>query len=528
MKRDVAINTLKLKGAISIEKSNYTVKITKNSRKKRNLTKSKLKNIAKKEKELFRKNNKWKEGQIMTLEKLIKEQVARVKNSLADKSKDAEQLKPGVEELKEYNDAISAKNPSRAQKSLLEKHSDYTNMLEIVEKLEEEAKSYRAIPTTVGVDSGKAQTKYAYTLSLEGNYILNLFDSRVERFSDCPHDMGSKFFVSDGYGTKGRIYSTNAARDIMEITKKTASGVDPVGNTKAHEYHHTLMLLALYEIAKETGKRVFNVGVGVSIDSYKVDQGAQVYLAMVQEKLPEELRIKAEEAALQDKAAADRIYQDYAEELKRKAIPKAYTLRKTKEDPITIIINHVQVFPETFTGATKCEIEAEDMVSANCTDIGGHNRAHLFIDNCKAQFNTVLPNRKGMTYIVKQIKNWFTTNDVNNTLDEATIKLYLSQRETMTPEIAASMKQAVFNIVDEILTEIESSQGYIPGVTSLMFIGGGSQSLEHYIREFLTTKANIPENKIFFNKDGIYSNVCGIYDAMENYLDTIEFSGDWA
>lgn len=415
----------------------------------------------------------------------------------------------------EYKKSLNKKG----KQNVIDSYNEQIKIKESITKLEK--KLLNLEPFQAGIDVGKYNTKLTYVppsqgelTSEYGNFTTDIFESRVQRATECRHDGGKKFFV-------GReLYSTSGAAKRVSDRNVIVNEniIEPMNNTKAHEYHRILLLKALYNIYLKTGRQVFDVGVGTSIDNYIEDNGAKVYLTMLDEKLPTELQVKVD--SVESKKEKNEIYKAYVEELKAQFISKEFVVRETGGEPVTIVINDLYIAPETVTGATM--IDVDDLAHAYVIDIGGLNESFLPIVNFAPIFDHIITNKNGMAHKYEEIANWLVSKSSEVTaMDRDGVEVILNNRDTMLDvNTEESIKDYMRIYFDEVTDKLKRNKVALKeGVTTLIFIGGGSQVLAPYIKDYYTNVCDMKGKVHIAEKDGIYSNVTGIYEAAANYFD---------
>lgn len=500
MQKELAISVFNFHGINPVEADEYDALIYKN------IPKVKI-----------RKENEFKEveGEIemeTTIRKkdvLVLEQEKIQKEIEEVKQKQAELNEPDVAK---YNRAIEAENKTATQKNIITEYESYQKSMRLLEKLSYELS--QLTPFIVGIDCGKYNTKYAYTIDNE-TLERGLFASKVERVSECPYDSGVKFFVDD------EIYAMLNAKRVSEEDIIRNLDIAPMPNTKAHEYHRVLMLKALYKIYLETGRRVFNVVVGASLDSYKEDEGARVYLSMLNEELPQEVQEQLKNT--HDIKEQHLIYKQYAQKVKNRFEAKSFTVRESGKEAVTLIINDLHVAPESVTGATK--VDYDDLLHAYIGDLGGLNDSFIPVVQYAPIFEHIISNKNGMMDKYRKIAQWLETKSSDCTIaDRTNIEVLLNNRHLMDASLEALIKEAIFDILTKMINKLmQNNIPFQPGITSLVFIGGGAQVLAPYIKEFFTEKVDLKGKLYIAEEDGIYSNVFGMFDAGVNYFDQRDF-----
>lgn len=447
-----------------------------------------------------------------TTQSLLEYERSVIKTKIESAKKEAEDTKP---DMGKYKRAIEAETKTPNQQATIDLYNQYLKKEAEVEKLEKELALLE--PFLTAEDTGKYNTKYCYFINDdegEGEFITELFPSKIERASECPHDNGIKFFVDD------QVYAMTSAKRVSDENSVRNPEIEKMVNTKAHEYHRILMLKSLYNIYLATGRRVFNVVVGTSLDSYREDEGARVYLSMLNEKLPEELENAVN--STNDPSVQHKIYKEYAEELKSKYISKSFVVRETGKDPVTLIINDLHVAPETITGATK--VETDDLEHAVICDFGGLNESYLPIVNYAPVFDSLISNKHGMADKYKKIAQWIETRSSDVSVDSTGIEVMLNNPAKINEKMNHLIKDALFSMFDEMVAKLKSnSVVYQEDVTSIICIGGGAQVLAPYLKEYFSTVVNIGNKLYIAEENGIYANVAGMYDTGEIYFDQREY-----
>lgn len=446
-------------------------------------------------------------------------QMSFVERETSRLNKEIEELKNKLEidtiSQADYENALKRKN----KQDIIDAYNEQQKIKEEITKKEKEL--HNLTPFQVGADIGKYNSKIAYVLEGNKTFVTDISPSRVQRATECRHDGAKKFFV----GRELYVTSGNAKRVSDRDSVTMGSAVEPMNHTKAHEYHRVLLLKALYNVYCKTGRRVFNVGVGTSIDNYIEDNGSRVYLTMLDEKLPEEEQAKIDEA--KNSKEINDIYKSYAQKLEQKFITKEFVVRETGGEPVTLVINDLYVRPETITGATKVNIPAEDLVHAYVLDIGGLNETYLPLVGCAPRFDNVISLKKGMAHKYEEIADWIVTKSSNTTaMDRGSVEAMLNNKETLLDkETELLIKDYMFTYLNEVTDRLRRNAVSLKeGVTTLIFIGGGSQVLAPYIKEYYSTVCDMKGKVHIAEKDGIFSNVTGIYDAATNYFDDRKYA----
>ena len=448
--------------------------------------------------------------------------IKRIENKLKEELEKVKATQEGINIISEETYSKTIKDvserdgkPTKTQQNIIDSYIEQQNTQDKIKDLMLKIENLK--PFQVSIDAGKYNTKYTYVLDGQDIFKNDIFESRTQRASDCRHDGGKKFFVGP------EVYSTSgSAKRVSDRDVIKNDNVEPMPNTKAHEYHRILMLKALYNIYQATGRTVFNVVVGTSIDSYLEDEGSQVYLTMLGEELPEQEQTRLKNAETLEEEYS--IYKEYAQKLKDSFIVKEFIVRESGGEPVTLIVNDLYVAPETVTGATM--IEADDLTHAFVMDFGGLNDTYLPIVNGSPLFEDIISNKNGMTKKYERIAAWLVSKSSETTaIDKNGVEVMLNNRETMldrkTDELITN---CIYSMLDDITHQLKTHTVALKeGISTLICIGGGTQVLAPYIEGYYSTRCDMKGKLHIASADGIYSNVTGMYEAGVNYFDERDY-----
>lgn len=368
--------------------------------------------------------------------------------------------------------------------------------------------AFSRIPLIVGVDTGKHNTKYAYMdFDIEkGTYTevtTGVFESRVSEVNSLSKTGLSKLTKFDG---KSYLISKEADRVCSDLAN------DVAGKTKAHEYHRVLLGAALREVCEKTGRNLFNVVVGISVDSLTADNGAGVYLTML-DRHPHGTEEYDNLSNKEKKEYVIKMMDELINDYTGTTFNLEYGAQKYE-----IVINDLLVAPETQSGSFSLgdidDFESEEYYNLYIIDIGGLNRTILPIIGGVPQIKKMDTNYNGMTNIVEEatkdlIREAADYNDdilIDKSFVERSIKFYELKDEDQLVD------DYLFKYFDELTSSLKRLDGcsFSPQTGKLIFIGGGSHSLKGFIETYYTNecKTTFPVEVI---DDALYSNVVGMY-----------------
>lgn len=435
---------------------------------------------------------------------------------------DNEVAKKHDEVLTKLVDEISTKNGYSAKEIKSKKSVLLEEATEILDSklnqwLEFENKMLNAIskiPLIVAVDTGKYNTKICYSTFniFKGEYTdlkTLCFESRVSEVDSLSSIGASSITTLNG---EGFIVSKQAARICETNTKLTA------GTHKAHKYHRFLLAEALCIVYEETGRNLFNVVMGMSLDSLNSDEGAAVYLTML-DKLPEDLK---EPTSLEERKNLNKDL---------KALMNSYmsnftgtTLNmKRKGRKFDLVINDLIVSAETQSGSYSLEhienFDCEEYFNTYLIDIGGLNRSiYIVVGGAPDVLNSVTDD-KGMARLVSEAETYLVKNngglhDTELHFDKAYVERSL--KFYSIKEGGQPVDDALFQYFDGLVEQLKNmpNHKFNPNAAKLIFIGGGAQSLQEFIKYYFSREIELkyPAEVI---PNGLYSNVIGMYHVGE-------------
>lgn len=368
--------------------------------------------------------------------------------------------------------------------------------------------AFAKIPLKVSVDTGKHNTKFAYrTFDIEtGKYsdvITDVFESRVSIVNSLSKTGLTKLTKIDG---KNFLISKEADRVCSDII------TDIAGKTKAHEFHRVLLVEALRRIKEITGRNLFDVVVGVSVDSLTADHGAGVYLTML-DKHPQGTEHYDSLSIADKKNYVINLMNDLIEKQTGVTFNVEYASQK-----FDLIINDLLVSPETQSGAYSLghidDFECKEYYNTYLVDIGGLNRTILAIIGGTPQLKTMDTNYNGMTSIVKnatkQLIRGAADYSEGTTLDKAFVERSIKFYDVN--DTCEEIDDCLFDYFDELTNDLRAMEGaaFNRLTGKLIFIGGGAQSLKAFIKHYYKTQYPTTY-EVEVVDDALYSNVVGMY-----------------
>ena len=416
-------------------------------------------------------------------------------------------IKEGTTESAEANDEVLKPYELKAEEYM-------QNQFEVWCKFKDKVfDAFSRIPLLVAVDTGKHNTKVAYMIFdiIKGAYteiITDIFESRVTKVDSLSKAGLTKFTKIDG---QDYLISKEADRVCYDIVS------DVVGRTKAHEFHRVLLAEALRKVRQATSRSLFNVVVGISVDSLTADDGAAVYLTMLN---------KHPQGTEEFDSLPPNAKKDYVRKLMHELI-NDYTGTTYKleygSEKFDIVINDLLVAPETQSGSYSLggiDFESEEYYNTYIVDIGGLNRTILPIIGRKPLTDALDTDYLGMSYIIKEATkhliraaaDYREGGTIDRAFVERSIKFYTIKDENEAKEEELEIDDFLFEYFDKLTNSLRAMEGcaFNRQTGKLIFIGGGSHSLKPFIETYY--KDHYPTNyKVEVIDDALYANVLGMY-----------------
>lgn len=427
-------------------------------------------------------------------------------------------IKTGERQYMEKNNEVKANEDSKlvkVEETTTKEASNDTkkdNKTKVKTKVKTKPKTvkYSDDIVTAAIDSGKSQNKITYAYPDENSetgmsYGKFKFDSNVASYDSVSYDPNPPTIVD------GEEFSiSNYAPAIYQ-----GEGSDEAGITKDHHYHRILVLEALRKINEEllakTGKNYnkFNVTTGTSLDSHERDKGARVYLTMFDESISAK---ELEGLDFEEKTAK---YIEKFNEVSSKFPSKAYTVEKGLQE-LEIIINDLIVAPETLSGASTLPIDLEHTF---IYDLGGLNKSILPIIN--KNLRTVYTTTEGMVNLthsaVRELNRRIDNSSAlggSEKVDYGYVSSVLNSG-TSNEVISKALCNFICSHLDKdinMLCNYEEGR-FFREKSQLVFIGGGSQTIEPYIEHYYKTTLGTEKElakKPLVATNSVYANSTGM------------------
>ena len=297
----------------------------------------------------------------------------------------------------------------------------------------------------VGYDNGMGQNKIYFVMNGE-EYFID-FPSMVKEID---------YETTDAIEIQGKNYSFTEGRIAAENGH----------NGKDDDIHKLLLAKGLYEVYKKTGKKIFDVVMNCSLDSYKDDRGNSV-----KEKMLEFETVK---------------------------------IKEKFKDEVELKINRLAILPEALVGGLlgKVKFKEEDVI---LNDIGTKNFTILQIIKAVPKYETSFATKHGMLKIYEDIADRTKDEGLSSA---SSVEMYLEKTANGTydivPEIDSKilkyLMETIFVEIDKKLSNLDMSR-----FTKLVFLGGGSV----YLKRFL--EAKYTEREIIFVENAYFANAKGLF-----------------